>query len=145
MNSTTIPVAGRPGRMRALLLLGLVFILGAACGIGGGLIFLRGLAQRTWAGETGDKSPVERVTNSIENQMAKELDLTPEERLAVRKEFATTVAQFRALRIKLREDSRSIVEDTLSRLEKQIPEEKRAGLRERADARLRPWGLMPED
>lgn len=140
---TVSPPSLKPGRTRALLLLLLVFLLGAASGVGGGLLFLRSLAHRAWAGELGENSPVELVTNRLENQMSAELELTPEERQAVQKELALTVGQFRELRVKMRSDIRAIVEDTLTRVETQIPEEKRARLRERAGDRLRPWGLMP--
>lgn len=140
---TVSPPSLKPGRTRALLLLLLVFLLGAASGVGGGLLFLRSLAHRAWAGELGGNSPVELVTNGLEHQMSAELELTPEERKAVQKELALTVGQFRELRVKMRSDIRAIVEDTLTRVETKIPEEKRARLRERAGDRLRPWGLMP--
>ncbi|MCW0219277.1 MAG: hypothetical protein OJI67_13205 [Prosthecobacter sp.] len=139
---TVSPPSLKPGRTRALLLLLLVFLLGAASGVGGGLLFLRSLAHRAWAGELGENSPVELVANGLEHQVSAELELTPEERQAVQKELALTVGQFRELRVKMRSDIRAIVEDTLTRVETKIPEGKRARLRERAGARLRPWGLM---
>ena len=136
----TSPAA--PPRGRALVLLFLVFLLGAASGIGGGLLLLRGLAHRAWAGELGEHSPIEIVTSGIEHQIAAELQLTPEEREAVQDELAVTVQRFRDLRLKLRSDSRDIVEDTVQRIEQRLPPEKRAELRARAGTRLRPWGLM---
>lgn len=142
MTSPSAPPSAPPRRLRALLLLLLVFCLGAASGIGGGLILLQRLAHRAWAGEMGEKSPMELVTQSLERQMSDELDLTPAERRAVQRELAVTVLRFRDLRTRLRADSREIVEDTLTRLEKHLPPEKTARLRERAGSRLRPWGLM---
>jgi hypothetical protein len=132
-----------PRRTRALLLLLFVFLLGAASGIGGGLLLLRGLAHRAWAGDMGENSPVELVTQSMERQISAELELTAEERRAIQKELAVTVMRFREMRLRLRADSRAIVEDSLTRLEQHLPPEKRARLRERAGQRLRPWGLMP--
>ncbi|MDZ4288486.1 MAG: hypothetical protein U0984_11040 [Prosthecobacter sp.] len=132
-----------PHRSRALLLLLFVFLLGAASGIGGGLLILRGLAQRAFAGDLRDNSPVEFVVATLEKQLSSELDLTPEERQAARRELAVTVTRFKDLRTRLRTDARAVVEDTLVRVEQHLPPEKRVRLRERAANRLRPWGLVP--
>ena len=142
MNTPAPPTSGT-NRLRALLFLLLVFLLGAGCGIGGGLLVLHGIAQRAFSAEPGNTSPVELVTAALEKQIAGELELTPAQRETAHRELAITIVKFKDLRVRMRSDARAIVKDTLERVEQNLPPEKRVKLRERVRARLQPWGLVP--
>ena len=138
---TNPPPASKP--WRGLLLLGLVFFLGAACGIGGGLLVMRGLAQRAFKGDLRASGPVDFLAGVLEQQIATDLELTPAQRAAAHQELETTVARFKDLRAQLRTDARIIVADTVTRVEQHLPPEKRPLLRQRVKDRLGDWGLVP--
>lgn len=131
-------------RWKALLLLAFVFILGGACGIGGGLLVVRRIAQHAIAHPGGENAPIDRAASHIESIIASDLDLTTEERAAVHAELQRTAAEFKALRAEVWQKSAAQVQDTLDRLSKHLPPEKQSRLREQAAKRLKPWGLMSE-
>lgn len=138
---TTPPPSPKP--WRGLLLLAFVFLLGAGCGIGGGLLVLRSLAQRAVKGDLRDNGPVAVLTSVLEKQIAGDLDLTPAEQAAAHRELQVTLAQIRDLRLRLRSDAQTMVVDTLTRIEPHLPPEKRGLLRQRVKERLGDWGLSP--
>ena len=138
---TASPSSGN--RLRAFLLIVLVFVLGAASGIGGGLLVLQRLMQRSFAGDFVKNGPGEILAATLENQIASEVDMTPAERAAAKQEVEASLVKFKELRMRMRGDVRDIVKDTLLRVESRLPPEKRDKLRERVTARLQPWGLMP--
>lgn len=144
MNSTPTPTPARPSRWKAVLLLTLVFILGAGCGIGGGLLMLRRAVQRAIAHPNGDQAPIELVLGKIESRISSELDLTKTERAAVHAELRQTAAEFKALRNEVWSKAALNAQATLDRLAKHLPPEKAARLRSEAERRLKPWGLIIE-
>lgn len=139
------PTANAP-RWRALLLLLVVFFIGAACGLGGGALVLRQVMQRAIQGELSEgKAPADWVIGTLEKELADDLDLTVTERAAVHQELMSTAHEFRQMRVKMIADTRERVRETLARVAKLLPEEKRALLEERASQRLRPWGLIRKE
>lgn len=138
---TTPPSSPKP--WRGLLLLAFVFLLGAGCGVGGGLLVLRGLAQRAIKGDLRDNGPAAMLTSVLEKQIASDLDLTPAEQAAAHRELQVTLSQIRDLRLRLRSDAQAVVADTLTRIEPHLPPEKRHLLRQRVKERFGDWGLVP--
>ena len=130
-------------RLRALLLLLIVFVLGAATGIGGSLLAMRHLAQRGLAGNLGPYDPLVRISAQWERDIAAELDFTPGERDRAHDELAVTVERLQELRSGMYADGRVIIADTIERVAADLPEEKRAAFRESIAKRLRPWSLAP--
>jgi hypothetical protein len=63
----------------------------------------------------------------------------------VHEELLTTAHEFRQTRVKMITDTRERVRETLARVAKHLPEEKRTLLQERASQRLRPWGLIRKE
>ncbi|WP_395735359.1 hypothetical protein [Prosthecobacter sp.] len=139
--STSSPTTSR---WKAVLLLLLVFVLGAGCGIGGGLLVVRRIAQHAIAHPNEDHAPMDRVVSKIEALMVAELDLTETERRAVHGELQQTAAEFKTLRHEMWQKAGANVDDSLDRLCKHLPAEKQAMLRKKAAERLGPWGLMKE-
>ncbi len=143
---TDLPTAPtqRTGSLRAVLLLALVFCLGAAIGVGGGLIFLHRLAQRSFSSEAKENLVVEFLVFRLERQIATELGATPAEREAAHRELLVSMNEVTKLRAKLRRDARAIVADTVDRIEPLLSPDKRPKLRELAAKQLSPWGLEPK-
>lgn len=131
-------------RWKAVLLLLLVFALGAGCGIGGGLLLLRRVVQRAIAHPDKAHAPVDRLVGKVESVMAAELNLTEAERSAVHGELLQTAADFKALRQEVWTKAGMNVEGSLERICKHLPAEKQALLRKKAAERLGPWGLVKE-
>ncbi|HBJ82506.1 MAG: hypothetical protein Q8M07_20165 [Prosthecobacter sp.] len=129
---------------KAVLLLVLVFILGAACGIGGGLLVLRRVFQHAIAHPGGQNAPVDRVIAHLESSIASELDLTAAERAAIRPELEQAATDFKALRAEVWRKAALNVQDTLGRVSTHLPPEKQTRLQTEAAKRLQPWGLMME-
>lgn len=131
-------------RWKALLLLVFVFILGAACGIGGGLLVVRRIAQHAIAHPGGENAPMDRAAAHIESIIASDLDLTADERAAVHTELQQTATDFKALRAEVWQRAMVNVQDTLGRISRHLPAEKQERLREQAAKRLKPWSLITD-
>lgn len=132
-------------RWKAVLLLLLVFILGAGCGIGGGLLVLRRFVQRAIAHPGESHAPVDRLIGKVESAMVAELSLTEAERSAVHAELLQTAAEFKLLRAEVWQKAGSSVAGSLDRICKRLPLEKQEILRKKAAERLGPWGLLGSD
>ena len=131
-------------RWKAVLLLLLVFALGAGCGIGGGLLVLRRIVQRAIAHPDESRAPVERVVGKIESLMVAELDLTDSERSAVHAELLQAATEFKALRLEVWQKAGMSAAGALDRICQHLPAEKQATLRKKAAERLGPWGLLSD-
>ncbi|OYW74706.1 MAG: hypothetical protein B7Z37_16585 [Verrucomicrobia bacterium 12-59-8] len=129
-------------RWKAVLLLLLVFALGAGCGIGGGLLVLRRIVQHAIAHPNDEHAPVDRAVGKIEFLMVAELDLTDSERSAVHAELLQTAGEFKALRLQVWQKAGMAVAGSLDRICQHLPAEKQAALRKKAAERLGPWGLL---
>lgn len=129
-------------RWKAILLLALVFTLGAGCGIGGGLLVLRRIVQHAIAHPDEAHAPVDRAVGKIESLMVAELDLSDSERSAVHEELLQTAAEFKALRLEVWRKASMNVAGSLDRICQHLPAEKQATLRKKAAERLGPWGLL---
>ena len=140
MNATS-PTSSR---WKAVLLLVVIFILGAACGIGGGLLVLRRVVQHAIAHPAGQNAPVDRVIAHLESSIASDLNLMDAERAAIHPELVQTATEFKNLRAEVWRKAALQVQETLDRVSKHLPPEKQNRLREKAAQRLKPWGLLIE-
>jgi len=129
-------------RWKAVLLLLLVFALGAGCGIGGGMLVLRRMVQHAIAHPDDEHAPVDRVVGKIESMMVAELDLTDSERSEVHAELLRAAAEFKTLRLEVWQKASMSVAGSLDRICQHLPAEKQATLRNKAAERLGPWGLL---
>lgn len=125
-----------------MLLLGLVFVLGAACGIGGGLLVLRRMVHRAIAEPQSEHTPVDLVIAALEHDISSELDLDDAQRHQLHESLQITAQDFKGLRIEIWQKAREKTRQSLERIASQLPPEKAAKLRERATSRLKPWGLL---
>ncbi len=142
MNSN-IPQTSR-SRWKAVLLLALVFLLGAGCGIGGGLLVMRRVFQHAIAHPDGKHAPVDLIVGRIESKILSDIDLTEDERTAVQAELTQTAADLKALRVEIWGKVSLNVQATLDRLAKRLPPEKVTRLRSETEKYLKPWGLMSD-
>jgi hypothetical protein len=129
-------------RWKAVLLLGLVFVLGAACGIGGGLFVLRRMVHRAIADPQSEHTPVDLVIAALERDVSAEIDLDDAQRQQLHESLQITAKDFKGLRIEIWQKAREKTRESLDRIASQLPPEKAAKLRERAISRLKPWGLL---
>lgn len=144
MNTTDPPAKPTSGTWKALLVLALVFLLGAATGIGGGLLFLRAQIRKAATAPLNNQGPFDKLSARIESQLVKNLQLDPPERSAVHEELAVTSRRAKELRLRLADDIRALAGDTIARIGGHLSAEKQAKLRQDADAWLAPWGLQPK-
>lgn len=139
----TDPTLPARSRWKAVLLLLLVFMLGAGCGVGGGLLVLRSVLRRAIATAPGEVAPADFVVDALDSKIGRELELDEPQRQAIHAELMLTAGQFKALREHVTHETRTYVEDALTRSARHLPAEKHAHLRELVSRRLQPWGLMP--
>lgn len=132
----------KSSRWKAVLLLGLVFVLGAGCGIGGGLLVLRRMVHRAITDPQSDRTPVDLVIAALERDVSSELDLDDAQRKQLHESLQVTAKDFKGLRIEIWQKAREKTRESLDRIASQLPPEKAAKLRERATSRLKPWGLL---
>lgn len=145
--STTAPIPSstqRSTRGRAIALLGVVFVLGMASGLGGGALWLRRQIRTTIAAPAEAEGAVGRLMARLESNLASELSLTAEQRTAVREEFQTAERQFRQLRTQFATDGEQLAQDTVAAIERRLPPDKHQALRDRVRERLEVWGIQLE-
>ena len=141
-SSTPTPKHIAP-RWRAILLLLIVFVAGAGCGLGGSLFLFRWAVRKAFIMPVTASGPLDRLAGRIESQLNAKLNLTVAERDAVREELTAGTQRAKEIRLRVANEIRALAGDTVSRIERRLPVEKQAGLRELAKARLEPWGLQP--
>ena len=129
---------------KPLAVLALVFSLGAVSGIGGVALVMKHRLREMVRHPQLYQGPGDRAFERIHRDLAKNLDLTPEEAAALRGELEVARDELRELRVALLDDVRGVVRDTLTRMEAHLPEPKREALRRQAAERLEPWGLDPD-
>lgn len=146
MNSLPSSPAPVPAhsRWKALLLITCIFFLGGACGVGGGLLVVRHLVQRSIAHPDEAMAPVDHIIAHLESEITAELDLTPAERAAIQPELMQAAVEFKRLRQETWQKAGLNVRQTLDRISRHLPPAKTTALRAAAARRLQPWGLMPE-
>lgn len=125
-----------------MALLVLVFVLGAGCGIGGGLLVLRRVVHRAIAEPQSEHTPVDFVVAALERDISAELDLDDAQRQQLHESLQVTVKDFKDLRLEIWQKARTKANESLECIASQLPPEKAAKLRERAKSRLQPWGLL---
>jgi hypothetical protein len=142
MTSEISNVPKRRSKWKALLLLLVVFFLGAAAGVGtcGAIIVAKLKADARNPG--GASRPMQRFFDRTEKQLGKELELDPSERQAVHEELAVTSDRVRDIRLHLSKDVRTLARETVDRIASHLPPAKQSLLREKAAKRLGPWGLL---
>lgn len=143
-DSTESRNVARKGPLKAIVLLAVIFGLGALAGAGATVWTLRAHLQDIARDPSKADGPAVKVIARVEEDLTSHLDLTPDERAGVQEELEFTRAVLRERRGELVEDLRQVALDTVERLEKRVPEEKRAALRERVGERLDPWGVEIE-
>jgi len=132
----------KSSRWKAVALLVLVFVLGAGCGIGGGLLVLRRVVHRAIAEPQNGHTPVDFVVAALERDISADLDLDDAQRQQLHESLQTTAKDFKDLRMEIWQKARTKATESLERIASQLPPEKAAKLRERAKSRLQPWGLL---
>jgi len=132
----------KSSRWKAVALLVLVFVLGAGCGIGGGLLVLRRVVHRAIAEPQNGHTPVDFVVAALERDISADLDLDDAQRQQLHESLQTTAKDFKDLRMEIWQKARSKATESLERIASQLPPDKAAKLRERAKSRLQPWGLL---
>ena len=142
--SSTAPAINPRGssRLKAVLLLLLVFVLGAACGIGGGLIVLRRLAQQAINAPNTKNAPINVAMRLLEDDLAGHVELSDKEKAMLNFELSECGTAFKDLRMEIWQKARTKATESLERIASQLPPDKAAKLRERAKSRLQPWGLL---
>jgi len=137
----TLPSPKR-SRWKAVALLVLVFLLGAGCGIGGGLLILRRVVHRAIAEPQSDFTPVDFIVAALEHDMVSELDLDASQRHQLHATLQLTARDMKVLRSEMWGKVSQKARESLDRIASQLPPEKAAKLREHATSRLKPWGLL---
>ena len=144
MNTTDAPAKPASGTWKAVLLLVVVFFLGAATSIGGGLLFLRSQIRKAATAPSNNQGPLDRLSARIESHLGDHLKLSPSERGTLHEELAVTTRRAKELRLRLADDIRALADETITRIGSHLPADKQAKLRQEVDERLAPWGLQPK-
>jgi len=145
VNESPKPSAIKPprtSRYKAVVLLLFVFVLGAACGIGGGLLVLRRVAQQAINAQNTKNAPINIAMRLLEEDLVRQIEFDSKEQAMLNFELKQAASDFTGLRIEIWQKAREKTRESLDRIASQLPPEKAAKLRERATSRLKPWGLL---
>ncbi len=144
MNAPEIPAKPSRSKWKAALLLIFVFLLGGACGLGGGMILLRSWIRLAITAPLSHQGPVDKLAARIESNIGRSFKLSTDELHAVHDELAVSTRKAKELRLRVGDDARALAEDTIVRIGSHLPADKQAAWRQQATARLAPWGLLPD-
>jgi|GEM_PF-5983739 len=143
--SDPVPTVVKQQLWKAVVILFIVFMLGLVCGVGGSAwMARRSIRQQMTQTTIADRAPVDAFMERIGTRLSRELELDAGQTEAVNKELSQTAIQLKQVRLKGVTETRLIALDTLRRIQQHVPEERRKELRQRAIARLAPWGLLNE-
>lgn len=143
MNPPEVPVKPSRSKWKAALLLVFVFILGGACGLGGGILLLRSWIRLAITAPLSQQGPLDKLAAQIEGKIGRSLKLSEDELRAVHDELAVSTRKAKELRLRTGDEVRALAEDTIARISSHLPSDKQAKWRQQAAARLEPWGLLP--
>ena len=143
MNPSEVPVKKSRSTWKAALLLLVVFLLGAGCGLGGSMLLLRSWIRLAVTSPVNNHGPLDKLASRIEYHLQRSLKLSDDELRAVHEELALSTRKAKELRLRVGDEARGLAEDTIVRIGSHLPPDKQANLRKQATARLEPWGLLP--
>jgi hypothetical protein len=143
MNPTEIPSKPSGSKWKAALLLVFVFMLGGACGLGGGMLLLRSWIWLAITAPLSHHGPIDKLAAQIESKIGRSFKLSADELRAVHDELAVSSRKAKELRLRVGDEARALVEDSIARIGSHLPADKQANWRQQATARLEPWGLLP--
>lgn len=144
-DKTTTAAKPAGNSKKAIVLLIVVFLLGIITGVGGSAMMMVQRIQSTLKNPELAEGPAGRVLHRIEDDLVDHLDLSDAERDAVHEELTKGHLELRGTRVELIEEVRGVVDDTVTRIESRLPEDKHEALRQRVHEKLEPWGLHPAD
>ncbi len=143
MSSLESPPKPSRSNWKAVLLLLFVFILGAGCGLGGGLLLFRSWFRLAVTAPLSHHGPIDKLAAHIETNLSRSLKLSDDECRAVHEELAVSTRKAKELRLRVGDEVRELAADTIERVGRHLPADKQANWRRQATAKLEPWGLMP--
>lgn len=114
---------------KALLLLAVVFLLGAGCGIGGSGLWIRAKMKAAISDPHNADGAFLRRIDRVEARLIRDLDLTTEEQRVVAQEFERAAEQFKTNRVEYLNSLQAFSTETKSRIEQSLPPEKREAFR----------------
>lgn len=127
---------------RAWLAAGAIFVFGLAVGIAGTSLYgLRTLRRTLQPPPPNAINAVDRTGNQIVNDLVASLNLGPAEEARVRREFAQTSANLRALRAQSIRQTIAELRQFARRVAADLPPEQRAAFYNRLEHRLQRLGL----
>ena len=129
----------RRNRLKALLLLALVFVLGLVSGVGLTSVIAIKRLQASLRNPVAAAGAANRFIDRVEKDLTKHLDLSSSEEAIVREELQASRGKLLEIRTGLHRDLRSLAQESVERIAKRLPEEKRQALRDHVQERLRPW------
>ena len=135
------PLSPVSNRWKALLMLVTVFVLGAGAGVGGTLYYVRSQVRYAMMHPFADRGRLDRLAARVESNLTQSLNLDASERQAVHEELSVSVQRAKRLRLRMFFETRMLMRDTLARIEKRLPAEKQAQLKQKAEDRLGRWGF----
>jgi hypothetical protein len=139
MNEPIMP--SKPPRWRAFLLLALVFGLGLVFGVGGSVLTLRRIAQRSLSGDGVAATRVDHMLKKIEKDISRELKLTDAEQQRLHDELVQASKDYKLVRADFLKQIKNIAAQAIERTAHQLPAEKSSALRTHVNKRLSRWGV----
>lgn len=114
---------------KALLLLAVMFLLGAGCGIGGSGLWMRAKMKAAISDPLNADGAYLRRIDRVETRLIRDLDLTAEEKRVVAQEFDQAAEQFKTNRVEYLNRLQAFSAEIKSRIEQSLPPEKRDAFR----------------
>lgn len=137
----------KSGRFRAIIMLVVVFIVGALAGSGGTLFalsrYVKASFQRNWEDPNRSDGMGDAMIRNFEKKLD-DLDLTPTEKAAVSEELDKTRKEFHDLRGEVGPRIRAMVAKSDAGIRSVLPPEKIEDYEAISRKHLSPWGLAPK-
>jgi hypothetical protein len=135
------PTPSRRCRLKALALLLFTLLLGVIIGIGSSAFLLRSHLQATLRDPSVANAPIRNFLSHTEAKLTSDLKSTPGERSSIHRELEQTGDQLGVIRANTTREIKALALDTITRIEQQLPPEKRPLFHQLAINHLKPWGV----
>jgi hypothetical protein len=127
--------------LRIAIVLGLVFVAGALCGVTGSYLYVRYRLKQAFHASPDRPGYADKIAARLQNNWTRELGLDSSQAEMLHSELSATAHDIKVLRVTTVSRFEELCRDSLKRIESKLPEEKRAHFHALAEAASKRWDI----
>jgi hypothetical protein len=127
--------------LRLVIVVGLIFLGGALCGVTGSYLYVRHRLKVAFHASPDVPGYADKVAARLQNEWVRKLNLDASQAEMVQHELVTTALEIKQLRFATVNRFEELCRDALKRIESNLPEDKRARFHALAEAESKRWDV----